>query len=99
MKAKISTFPSALKDNLFVIKEAEIFVSKRKYMECIVTDFGTVQIPDAVLKAYGVLHAPKKMDKRRREVQNYISSRALLERNVCAIASHQWTMGRDGVEL
>ena len=75
-------------------------MSKRKYTECIVTDFfGTVQIPDAVLKAYGVLHVPKKMDKRRYEVKTYISSMELLEKNVCAIAYHQWVMGRDGVEL
>ena len=74
-------------------------MSKRKYMECIMTDYGTVQISDAVLKAYGVLHVPEKMDKRRRGVKDYISRMALLEHNVCAIASHQWTMGRYRVEL
>jgi len=74
--------------------------SKDKFTNCIVTDFfGPVKIPDAVLKAYGVLHVPKKMDKRRYEVKTYISSMELLEKNVCAIAYHQWVMGRDGVEL
>lgn len=70
-----------------------------KYRQVFISDYGTHELPDAVLVAYGVDKPPMSTDKRRKEVKEYIRSVELMERNLKAIISHQWIMGRDGVKF
>lgn len=63
-------------------------------MLVILTDFGTVIIGDDILKAYGLTDKPKKMDRRYKIVKRWLQMQDLLERNIAAIESHKWIMGK-----
>jgi hypothetical protein len=60
----------------------------------ITTDFGETVIDRAMLKAYGLLHEPASKDKRRKEVKRYFRQLRLLEKNIAAIAQHNWILGK-----
>ena len=67
----------------------------RNEVNVMVTDYGNIAIPDAVMRAYGVSRPEGNPDYRRSVWKEYRDRLRTLEENLNAVASHNWIMGRD----